>query len=123
MIYKMVCKFANTEKAQSAAHRINEKIPNIYEIRLRYHSQYLENGVTSNVIYAQTTNAIFPYSMTSDEPSEINWQDGIMGIPQMEVSDQCYLTLLIEEENVITAQQIIFNEGGYDVKSYTSKLY
>ncbi|MDF2685566.1 MAG: hypothetical protein K0S55_747 [Clostridia bacterium] len=123
MVYRIVCKFANTEGAQAAARRINEKIPDIYEIRLRYHSQFLDNGVTNNVIYAHTSNAVFPYSMSPDDPPMLNWESSVLGIPQMEVSDECYLTLLLEEEKVTDAHQIIFNEGGYDVKSYSSKLF
>lgn len=123
MVYRMVSRFANTEKAQSAAYRINEKIPGIYEIRLHYRSDLLESGVTNNIVYSQTSNAIFPYSLTPDDPPMVNWREGMMGRPNIEISDECYLTVLVEEEHVPTVQQIAINEGGFDIKSFSSKLY
>ena len=47
---RTVCRFSGTEDAQRAARTIKEKISDIYEIKMKYRSDFAENGNAENLV-------------------------------------------------------------------------
>ena len=116
MFYRTVGRFANTESAQSAAHRINMRIPEVFEIRLHYRSDYSDSYIASNVVYVQNSNLNFP-SMQGNDIRKVTYSNSFPGLYFGEVSDECHLTVITEEKDNDSVREIMFNEGGYDVKT------
>lgn len=118
MIYKITGIFRNTEDAQSAARRINSGIEDIYEIRMNYLTRNEDIGLLNNILYSPPAMSIIPnaaYAYPAENISKEYRTDNTRS-SAIDYGDTCKLEVLASDRTWSTAQSIMHNEGGYDVR-------
>lgn len=116
MIYRIVCRFSDTEAAQVAARRMRSQIADIYEIRLQYRSDRGRDGVPNNIVYASASNVTFPIRSMNGN-GMFFFRSTKDGFPDMEFSDECMMSV-IAKNNERQIAGIMVNSGGFDIKTH-----
>ena len=123
MLYRIICRFQNTEMAQAAARRIREKISDVFEIRLKYRSDIERTDrAMTNVVYAQSGSGTFPVRTFADNSIFYTNSFNDM-IPDSEMSFECLLSVLVKEDFVENISRIMVNEGGYDLNKFEENFF
>lgn len=116
IIYRVVCRFQNTEAAQAAARRIRDRIPEIYEIRLKYRSERSREGIPNNIVYSSASNVTFPIrSMNGD--GMFFFRNASEDFGNLEYSDECMMSVIVKNAQK-EVSGIMINSGGFDIKVY-----
>lgn len=122
MLYRMSCMFQNTESAQAAAKRINDKLTDVFEIRLKYQSDYRDHGVTNNIVYARSGDVVFPAKVTGNR-GIFSVENSNAHVPHDELSQECQLSVLTKGEYTGVISRIMVNEGGFDIHTFEERLF
>ena len=116
MLYRIVCRFSNTEAAQAAARRLRERVADLYEIRLKYRSERGHDGIPNNVVYTSASNVTFPIrSMQGD--GMFFFRNVSEEFENLEFSDECMMSVIVKEHRE-EVSGIMVNSGGFDIKIY-----
>ena len=114
---RTVCRFSGTEDAQRAARTIKEKIPDIYEIKMKYRSDSAENGEAENLVNIVKYDGSDGYSFGErvDNRTLYNADVPRGDINFREQSHECELSVLSEKNGADGVRKIMINCGGFDI--------
>lgn len=115
MIYRIECRFENTEAAGGAARRLRQAVPQIYEIRLRYRSDKSREGVSNNILYTGAVTNSFP-TRTVEKNGMFYFRNAAEEEGALEYSEECMLSVIVKDDcRQVCA--ILVNSGGFDIKT------
>ena len=121
MLFRTICRFSGTEDAQRAARIINEKIENVYEIKMKYRSITNDNDMISGELNVVKYSGENNYSYPDREGSSLFYKrlDDSSGVSRSEYSRECELSVLSGASEADGVRRIMINNGGFGIVIYS----